>query len=532
MGQGWASPPLPPGKYLLRARRSGFTARRTAVVEVTADGAPHGPTDQADTTTLVLLRTGEITGRVVADGGGPVAGARIHDRSATLEELGVIASPLPGAAAAAALPPGARPSGEGRTGTRQAVSGADGRFVLGDVPPGRLRIEILQPSMVPFRGKPLLLPGRTPGPGRADGVPGGAGRRPRDRRRWLPVGGARVVVRSSGGAAAALYAITGLGGDFALPLPPGDHILAAASDGRSDVTALARVVPGQSPAPVTLRFARAGTRVLAGVIKDSEGRPLAAARVLAVQRPGANEGRPLDEAATLASATTDSGGHFKLTGLPDTALRLEVVHPNYAPHRIDVDAVRPGAGLPGELVARVPVSGGIAGEVRERSSGGPVPGLPDRGRGSRGRDGEFSQPGARTPRRGAPSRFALGPLAPGSWRLRVRAAGYAPVERQITVPAATTPGEPSVRDLRLELGRASRRPALLPAATGRDQRPQPQRTADEREPSDGADRSTRARRVSGATAHPPDEEAIPPPQVAGLVPQGVDRAQGILIVRR
>jgi len=219
----WTSPPLPPGKYLLRARRPGFTARRTSIVEVTAGGAPAG---SQDATTLVLIRTGEISGRVVTDDGAPVAGARVQDRSAAVEELGVVSSALPAAAAAAALPPGARPASGGRGGTRQATTGSDGRFVLSDVPPGRLRLEILQPSMVPFRGKPLVLPpdghldlgaltlsraalvtGRVSD---ADGT---------------PVAGARVAVRPGDGAGAALYAITGVGGDFALPLSPGDHTL-------------------------------------------------------------------------------------------------------------------------------------------------------------------------------------------------------------------------------------------------------------------------------------------------------------------
>ena len=135
----WASPPLPPGKYLLRARRPGWSARRTTIVTVAREGETSGA---QDATTLVLSRTGEISGRIVADDGAPIAGAKIHDRSAFVEELGVISSPLPGAAAAAALPAGARPGGESRAGTRQTISDANGRFVLADVPPGRLRIEI------------------------------------------------------------------------------------------------------------------------------------------------------------------------------------------------------------------------------------------------------------------------------------------------------------------------------------------------------------------------------------------------------
>src|SRR3569623_568483 len=88
----WTSPPLPPGKYLLRARWPGFTARRTSIVEITSDMPPGGP---PDATTLVLLRTGQISGRVVPAAGAPVAGARELDRSAVDEELGVLASALP-----------------------------------------------------------------------------------------------------------------------------------------------------------------------------------------------------------------------------------------------------------------------------------------------------------------------------------------------------------------------------------------------------------------------------------------------------
>ena len=449
----WTSPPLPPGKYLLRARRSGFTARRTAIVEVAPGAAPRG---SDDATTLVLVRTGEISGRVVTDDGAPVAGARVQDRSAAVEELGVVSSALPAAAAAAALPPGARPLGGGRAGTRQATTGADGRFVLGDVPPGRLRVEILQPAMVPFRGKPLLLPpdghldlgaltlsraalvtGRVSD---ADGA---------------PVGGARVAVRAGNGAGAALYAITGVDGDFALPLPPGDHTLVASREGRGEASAPVHVVAGRTPEVITLRFARAGTRVVTGVVKDSEGRPLAAAQVAATQRSGADVAAAAGESAALATATTDPGGHFRLTGLPDAALRLEIRHPRYAPHRADVAEGRASAGVAPEVVIRVPVPGGITGEVHERVTGGPVAGFQIEAEGPDGIVVRSSQPGKRASRRAGPFHFALGPLAPGQWLIRARAPGYLPVERRITVPSASTPGEPSVRDLRLELERAS-----------------------------------------------------------------------------
>ncbi|HEY4185307.1 MAG TPA: carboxypeptidase-like regulatory domain-containing protein [Polyangia bacterium] len=446
----WTSPPLPPGKYQVRARRPGFTARRTAIVDMArAPAPPGGPVK------LALLRTGEIVGRVVASDGTPIAGARIHDRPATIEALGVVSAPLPPAATAAALPPGAVPAGEARVVVRQAISGADGRFVLADVPPGRLRLEVLQASTVPFRGSPLVLP---PG-GKldlgalnvakaalvsgqvvdADGA---------------PLSGVRITARPEGGSAdPGLYAVTGGDGNFALPLAAGDHTLVASADGRADVEVRVHVATGAA-ATVTLRFARSGTRALAGLIKDSEGRPLAGARVAAYPRTVA--GMPASvggQGPALGSTVTDPGGHFKLASVPESGLWLEVNQPRYALHRVDVPAASPPASA--ELVVVVPVAGGITGEVHEAGTGGPVSGFEIEAEGPGGATARYPQArgraDGRTEKKGGPFRFTLGPLTPGTWTLRARAVDHAPVERQVVVPSAGTPGEASVRDLRLEL---------------------------------------------------------------------------------
>lgn len=263
-GQGdWNSPPLPPGRYQLRARRAGYTARRTVVVDLPPRrDLATTPTSSAPVSVrLALLRTGELVGRVVADDGTPVAGAKIHDRPATVEELGVIASPLPAAATAASAAPGALGVGDARIASRQAQSGSDGRFALVDVPPGRLRIEILHPSAVPFRGRPLTLP---PG-GTLDLGTLALARAARlsghvvdsDGR---PAAGARVTARGNTGVVpdSGLYAVTGRDGDFSLPLGPGEHAVVASMDGRPDAEAIVRVSRGSVPIPVTLRFAKAG----------------------------------------------------------------------------------------------------------------------------------------------------------------------------------------------------------------------------------------------------------------------------------
>ncbi len=256
----WTSAPLGPGTYQVRARHEGFVARRTALVSVP-------PVDAAQNTslpftTLELTRTGEITGRVVDERGAPLAGATIHDRLAETEELGVIWARLPLAAEAAALSGGSMlPSLLGKTTSRRATSDAGGRFVLGDVPPGRIQVEVLYPSSVPLRGRPVTLsPGARLDVGtlRAQGAVQLLGK-------VLdvdgqPVPGARITVVGPGTSfdgGKDLYAITGADGMFSLPLPVGEHRLTASALFRGDATATVRLTGVAVEAPLILRLARA-----------------------------------------------------------------------------------------------------------------------------------------------------------------------------------------------------------------------------------------------------------------------------------
>jgi hypothetical protein len=47
--------------------------------------------------------------------------------------------------------------------------------------------------------------------------------------------------------------------------------------------------------------------------------------------------------------------------------------------------------------------------------------------------------------------FRLPRLVPGHWRLTVSAPGFHPADQELDVPASSAIGEPSVRDLRVEL---------------------------------------------------------------------------------
>jgi hypothetical protein len=446
----WTSPPLGPGTYRVRARRAGFVARRTATVVVPAAiaGSPSAR-PEIPPVQLVLVRAGTLVGRVVDERDAPLAGASVYDRLAEAEALGVIWAPLPPAAEAAALAStGAQLSPGPGVGARRAVTDTDGRFAIAGVPPGRLRVEVLHPGTVPFRSSMLTLaPGarvdlgsvRLSASTRVSGqVVDGDG---------APLGGVRVTASGGGASGAGLYAVTAANGSFSLPLGPGTHRLVASAAGRAGDAAIVSVGAGvPAPARVTLRLAR-GEHTVEGSAHDVHGRPLGGARI------SVRTGDAPADGVALAQAVADAGGHFRVAGLPAAPLVLEVRHPRYAVHQT---ALTPGA-RSGSLAIRVPVPGGIDGEVHERFTGAPVARFELSASGPAGASARVEPAPARRKRSAAPAgwRFELPRLVPGPWTLRIRAEGYKPFERTIDVPAASAPGEITVRDLRLELERGS-----------------------------------------------------------------------------
>jgi hypothetical protein len=140
--------------------------------------------------------------------------------------------------------------------------------------------------------------------------------------------------------------------------------------------------------------------------------------------------------APVGSGSTDVGGHFALAALPAGELRLEIDHPDYPLH--------------GEVVSAghyarvtVPFPGGVAGEIRARATGAEVPRAHVEAIGPAG-----AKAAADARKAGS---FRLTRLVPGHWRLTVVAPGFRTVEREVDVAAAVSLGEPSVRDLRVDL---------------------------------------------------------------------------------
>ena len=138
----------------------------------------------------------------------------------------------------------------------------------------------------------------------------------------------------------------------------------------------------------------------------------------------------------MRRGVADVGGHFTIAQLPAGDVRLEVNHPDY-PTSVHVAATGKYANV------TVPFPGGIAGEVKAKTTGAAV---------ARGRLEAIGPGGAKASadvRRDGT--FRLLRLVPGHWRLTVVAAGFRSAEQELEVPASSNLGEASIRDLRVEL---------------------------------------------------------------------------------
>jgi hypothetical protein len=418
-----------PGAYRLSALRPGYLLRRSPAVDAGGKGAPVP-------VVLELVRGARLYGRVVDPRGGGAAGARVRCVASAIEDLTVQAGPLPLAAEAAALPSGA---GRALGTTRATVADRDGRFDVDDLIPGRYRVEVTLAGAEPLRSDELVLaPGERRDVGKLALRPGYpvTGRVADDS--GSPIDGARVVVVSGGtsAASAGLFALSDAGGHFALALPAGSYRLAASAAGRGTRQAAVEIVAGAPPPALEFKLARAEAS-LEGLVRDDGGRPLGRARlaVWPVDALDAATAAPAG-ASPIATGVADVGGHFTIAQLPAGDVRLEVQHGDYPR---SVHLVTPGkyANL------TVPFPGGIAGEVKAKTTGAAI---------ARGRLEALGPGGAKaTADVRRDGTFRLLRLVPGHWRLTVVSTGYRNAEQELEVPASSNLGEASIRDLRVEM---------------------------------------------------------------------------------
>ena len=335
--------------YLVTADRAGFAPASTAVA-VAKTGA------RVPDLRLVLIRGRAVSGRVVDEGGRPVAGARVEA--------------APGTAGRVVATQGAGNGGV----PRQARTGADGTFELRHLPAGLLRLRVEAAGFLPFERDGLRLPAGT---GRADlgrfHLQRGAAflGRARDAE-GLPVAGAEVwIIPAELADWSAFYAkgpaaVTGADGSFAVRDLPREASfgLDVCRAGYLPLSATVREITREPFEAVLQRAAR-----ISGRVTGDDGAPLAGAAVeswLAGETPARSGSlRPCRNGS--GSATADADGRFRLDSLPPGWWSLRATAAGYrgaTRERIHVPAGEGRDGVeivlgPGAVVAgRVFTSGG------------------------------------------------------------------------------------------------------------------------------------------------------------------------------
>jgi protocatechuate 3,4-dioxygenase beta subunit len=435
----WTSRALPAGEYRITPRRPGFVTRAPVQVVLGA----RAPNPQRSLT-LELVRGAEMVGRVVDERGAALPNAIVRCLVPGRADLTVLVDPLPLAAEAAALPPGA---GHALGRTRNVLTDSAGRFALPDLLPGRFRLDVSRGEYVSLRtGEWLLGPGQRVDVGSVtlrDGVRI-SGRVVDDND--TPIEGAQINARPADlKGVDSVVTLTDRAGQFGLAIPPGSYNLAVSAAGNIEqIVPLAIAGPGGAPSgPINIKLTRADS-TLAGMVKDSGGRPVARAEVLAWatapdapaaagQNPGASKRGP--EQRPLSSTVTDPGGFFTLRRLPMRSIWIEIKHGEYPSV---VMAATPGT----FATVALPIPGRIVGAVHEKVTGAVIARYRVE---AQGPDGRIAGGAARA------GGFSLSRLVPGRWTITVQAPGYKAGEQSVDVPPSTTLGEPSVRDVRVEL---------------------------------------------------------------------------------
>jgi hypothetical protein len=402
--------------------------------------------------------TAVVQGRVVDPEGRPIAGARVvavtapEPRAAASSqpstrdggrdggELGVYAGPLPFPDEIAA--PASGPASGPAAGTRapasapaedrevgNVASATDGTFVMAGLPATRLVLRVTHGQHPCGQHLPVSLEGG----GERSGLQITLARGVTVTGRVTDARGnavGRAVVAPE--FADSVGAQSDAAGSYRFgPVCGRVRLVASAPGLRSQAR---QVEPAATDREVSLDFRlERDAESLRGRVVDHRDRPVGGVSVTAT---GTGEGRP------PAVAVSGPRGEFVLGGLGPGPYRLETRHESYPALRRD--GVQPGE----DVTLRLPAAGGLAGLVREERAGAAVPvyelTITPQGGG----------PAAPPPRR-LGGKFEVKPLAPGTWRVAVRAPGYVPFARDVEVAGGDRPGSVAMVDLLVELQRGA-----------------------------------------------------------------------------
>ncbi len=430
--------PVPLGRYSLGVWASGYLPIPQRPLELPFNR----PLE------LELSRGAEVSGLVQDDANLPLEGAVIWviyggeiplaasaaASAKPLEQggqLGIMQGPVP------PIPPtGAWSSGGagGRTGggpgRSSAITGADGRFSVAGLWPGRMRIITDLKGYVQARGpwlelehdttvtldKPLVLRPAATVAGRVlDGL-------------GVPLTGARVEASKDGGNRRVTFSDEQ--GAFRLEGLLGKVELSVALDGYLPLARSLDLSPGEGwpMVELDLLLTRA-TGQITGVVLDARRLPLAGVTV------NAREGKH------RVKGKTGRSGRFVLEGVGKRKLELSVDHPGYIPLR------RKGVKAGERVELRLSHAAAVEGEVRDGRTGGPIKGYSVTLAGA-------DKARAPTLKRKKRGRFRLEGVIPGEHTLQARAPGHAMGRRKIKVRVPRRPGGVGLDGLVLELKRA------------------------------------------------------------------------------
>ncbi len=422
--------PIAPGGAALSARAEGFVGGGAIAVK---DPPPAE-------TRVALVRAGALTGRVLDARGRPIDGATIalvgtdpsgqpilddprrtgfqlahFDAMLTgpapllpAGELGVIPGPV------APIPERVGPPVQTRAPGPPVdadpwVTRADGTFRAAPASPGRVRAIVRHPQYVEAQSELVtLVPG---GEAHVDVVMlegGNLEGRVLDAHQ-RPIEHGRVTVVATKGTLERTTR-TASDGSFAFAALPDSVVLTAADADEGPEARLAVAVPEGGRQEITVVLPEPRDPLPVAVV-DDRGWPVAAAQVSASSLA--------TDSWLRTTAFTDDSGEASLRGARGLALRVEVRAPSHAPRVVTTDGSEETLRV--ELVAAERATGEVVAERGRDPVAGAVVTL-------------YTDLGARRARTDAQGTFALADLAPGSARMEVRAAGFAPQVRVVAIP--------------------------------------------------------------------------------------------------